>query len=212
MSLPAAAFPHFTGIIWDYIVLAIVLGLRLSFTLPASCCYPAVWDHAAARRTLDFGGFLARFADIGGGGSNSNGNSAASSTDVLAASKVVVEVVRRKYEKRLAALEAAQQSHHHPLVPGAVFPQGEGDGLEKSVLGRCPMLDGSLDAYLQEWDGTLLDAGYFAAPPAVGLENAAGGEDPGLMRPGTSYDDLWAAMTMGWTQDQSFPGGFDGGL
>lgn len=202
LSLPGSSFAHFTGAIWEYIVATIVIALRLSFPLPAHYRLPG-WDHAAARQGLGLGGFLARFADIGGGDMPRSSTSA----DVLSASKVVMDVVRRKYEKRLAALELAAQQPVQDDNPLA-FPQGSVD----RTLIQCPMLDGSLDQYIAEWDGsTGLDATYFAAPAlGFGPESANGGT--GLEQETLSYNDLWAAMTMGWTQDEAFPARFDGGL
>lgn len=74
--------------------------------------------------------------------------------DVLSGSKVVVGVVARRYERRVAALEEE----------------------EEDVAASCPMLDGSMDAYLSTW----WEDGFMHA----GL----GGDE---------FDqDLWATMTM----------------
>ncbi|CAN8100193.1 unnamed protein product [Discula destructiva] len=206
LSLPISEYSHFTRLVWSHIVVSIVMGLRLSFPIPSGC--PG-WDHAAARRTLHFGGFLARFSAIGGSDSQSNLAPASSrkstGTDVLSASKVVIDVVRRKYEKRLAAWEQVEAMQPpHPLL----------SSMDKGMF-QCPMLDGSLDQYIQDWDGTLLDTTTFTASALgvldTGMESEAGSR-PGQQAWGSHYHDLWATMTMGWTQDEFPPMDFDGTL
>lgn len=208
-TLPASEFLHFTGIEWCAFVIAVILGLRLSFPMPSEC--PG-WDHATARRTLSLGSFLEAFSNAeepvedtpAAGGSN---------MDILSASKVVVGVVRLKYEKRLAALEeeeaaaaAAKKTAQLPMSP-PVPPHPMLPGVDDS-LRRCPMLDGSLDGYLKSWDDTFRTT---ASKPVVasevdtwsgawdGIGTASGAGPSG--RQSVVFHDLWATMTMGWTRD-----------
>lgn len=190
-SLPDSEFANFAAIDWGHFVAMIILGLRLSFPLPKEC--PS-WDHTAAREVVGLGSFLERFTHDGNdtvsltpASSKSN-----SSTDVLSASKVVLGVVKRKYEKRLDALEkaaVAQPPHPMPIDADA--------GLRK-----CPMFDGSLDPFIETWDDTFLDPSSLAnaslMDPGLGFVPEAGSSDN--TQP-VVYHDLWATMTMGWSQD-----------
>lgn len=190
-SLPDSEFANFTAIDWGQFVAMTIVGLRLSFPLPKDC--PS-WDHAAAREVVGLGSFLERFTHESSDAANLTPASSKSSAnaDVLSASKVVLGVVEHKYEKRLAALEKAslaQQPHPMPVDVD-------------SVLRKCPMFDGSLDPFIESWEDTFLDPSSLANASFM---------DPGLVAvPGASssseaqpvvYHDLWATMTMGWSQD-----------
>lgn len=190
-ALPDAEFANFTATDWGHFVGATILGLRLSFPLPNDC--PS-WDHAAAREVVDLGSFLDRFTHDGSGTANLTPASSKSnsSTDVLSASKVVLGVVKRKYDKRLAALEkAALAQPPHPMPAGA-----------DSELHKCPMFDGSLDPFIETWDDTFLDPSSLLnaslIDPAMGAVPGAGSSNN--TQP-VVYHDLWATMTMGWSQD-----------
>lgn len=197
LSLPAAEFCHLTGIGWSHLVTSIIIGLRLSFPIPSAKC--PNWDHAKARQKLDFHRFLTRFAAIGGTNSQlsdpappscSHIRTTTTGTDVLSASKIVVDVVRHKYEKRLAALETAEEASMQSAPP---LP-----GLDQSVY-KCPMLDGSLGQYVQEWDETLIDTSGFTGQALEVVEMDTHPEAWGYS------DDLWTRLTMGWTQDEFYP-------
>lgn len=194
-SLPVSEFANFACTDWARFVMSVILGLRLSFPIPNEC--PG-WDHAAARRILDLGTFLQWFS-----GDNSDSETltpasskASSHTDVLSASRVVVGVVRRKYDKRLSTLEiAAAMEPSHPFT----------SGIDKG-LHKCPMLDGSLDQYFHMWDGSFSDPTSFVNPPlttstfdtgSVTVDQTGSVSDLQPM----IFHDLWATMTMGWSQE-----------
>lgn len=183
VSLPASEFSHFTSVSWGHFVVAIILGLRLSFPMPETC--PG-WDHAAARGIVDLGSFLEKFSTARGRESEIlTPASSKKPTDVMSASKVVIGVVKRKYDKRLEALRS-RPPHHIP------------SDLDKS-LNRCPMFDGSLDEYLPGWEDTYLSSAGYSNPPAM----APGTRNGTIRSAGTQpavFHDLWATMTMGWTQ------------
>lgn len=207
LSLPTSEFSHLPGAIWAHLVASIILGLRLSFPLPHNYHCPGGWDHATARRVLDFGGFLTHFTEEEGRDDLAVKNLApastckktTASTDVLSASKVVINMVKQKYEKRLETLETAEAAH-----------LGQLDGLDdrRSMANKCPMLDGSLDQYIQDWDERFFD-------PMTGLFNPVQDVSSALNETGSSesndtsgsasqplvYHDLWATMTLGWSQD-----------
>lgn len=199
-SLPASEFASFSAIDWGRFVGMIILGLRLSFPLPKDC--PA-WDHSAAREIVGLGSFLEKFTDDGSGAASLTPASSKSSsgTDVLSASKVVLGVVKRKYEKRLAALEKAALAQPPHSVPADT----------DSGIRKCPMFDGSLDPFIQTWDDTFLDPSSLVNTSFIGSGLA------GVPGPGSSFDtqpvlfrDLWATMTMNWSQDNPADLNFDG--
>lgn len=190
-SLPDSEFANFAAIDWGHFVGMVILGLRLSFPLPQDC--PS-WDHAAAREVLCLGSFLERFTSDGNDAATLTPASSKSSsnTDVLSASKVVLDVVKRKYEKRLAALEKASLAQPpHPM------PADADAGLRK-----CPMFDGSLDPFIESWDDTFLDPSSLANASLMdpGLPAGPGAGSSADTQP-VVYHDLWATMTMGWSQD-----------
>lgn len=202
LSLPTSEFSHFPGTVWGQLVASIILGLRLSFPIPNSC---PDWDHTASRRVLNYGEFLSQFS--GADGRDRVHDLAPTSTcagtasiDVLSASKVVVDMVRRKYEKRLAALGLAEATAHTGLA-----------GLDRS-MNKCPMLDGSLDQYIQDWDERFFDPmGLLSTPQGTsGLETGSGESMYGMGLQPRPFHDLWATMTMGWSQDGFGDVDFDG--
>lgn len=195
-SLPTSELAHFPGVYWGYFVISIILGLRLSFPMPEEI--PG-WDHAAARQILDLGSFLTKFSDLEGSGEATMApasSKGATKTNVVCASKVVVDVVRRKYERRVAMLEMAVAGRTQQPPPHSM-PQNM-----SKTLYQCPMFDGSLDKYILAWDNTFTT--NFADPPhgtnaPYGTRTGTGFESEGAQP--VIFHDLWATMTMGWTQD-----------
>ncbi|KAK4145061.1 uncharacterized protein C8A04DRAFT_10993 [Dichotomopilus funicola] len=132
LSLTPTDFNAFVGVEWRALIMAVILGFRMSFPLPLC---PG-WDAVAARPVLRFGEYVERLCRMGdgksaecvvaesngrtkgdGGGSSSGGSEQpqpqqqpgpVKSMDVLGASKIVLEMVRRKYVKRIAKAEAAR--------------------------------------------------------------------------------------------------------
>lgn len=195
-ALPDAEFAHFTGVQWGYFVIAVVLGLRLSFPIPDEC--PG-WDHAAARQILDLGSFLDKFSEtpqVGKGGAPAPGSNG-TATDVLSAGKVVLGVVKRRYDRRLAALNAAAAA----AAPAVDVAQHAPPDVDKALC-RCPMLDGSLDEYIRSWDDTFVNAIGSTTLP-VGESGTGTGVETAFPSSGAQpvFHDLWATMTMGWSQE-----------
>lgn len=190
-SLPNSEFANFSAIDWGQFVAMTIVGLRLSFPLPSDC--PS-WDHTAAREVVGLGSFLERFTHESSDAANLTpaSSKSSSSTDVLSASKVVLGVVKRKYEKRLAALEKVSLAQPpHPM------PADADVGLRK-----CPMFDGSLDPFIESWDDTFIDPSSLANASFMdpGLAAVPGAGSSSDSQP-VVYHDLWATMTMGWSQD-----------
>ena len=174
-DMSAADFASFAGVDWGNLIMGIVLGVRLSFPLP-EC--PG-WDHAWARQELRFSELLGKMCDKQEGLAPSS----ARRVDVLSASIVVIRTVKAKFDKRLARFEQLSTQS---------FPGSLG----------CPMLDGSLQQYFPMWDAELA-----ARPIACDSESwlpsqyALNGADAASQASQPVFHDLWATMTMGWTQD-----------
>ncbi|KAF6827604.1 zn 2cys6 transcription factor [Colletotrichum musicola] len=131
------------------------------------------WDHARAREQLQFDQYLARLS-----ANAEDLTPATKGMDVLAASKVVLAVIKRKYHGRVASVETPVNK------------------LPRSIRG-CPMFDGSLDQYFPTWDQNLSRSGPHGLAPSVpsGASTTVNGQPV--------YHDLWATMTMNWTDGVS---------
>jgi hypothetical protein len=117
LALPPAEITAFVGVEWTALIMAVILGFRMS--LPLVVC--PEWDDAAARRVLKFGEYIERFCGLGGGVGGRRedvlsaelapeglgGGQGGKSVDVISASRIVLEMVGRKFRKRVARLEAA---------------------------------------------------------------------------------------------------------
>ena len=170
IALPASEFVNFCGMDWDHFIVAIILSFKLSF--PLAVC--PEWDAGAARHELNLGYYLDKLAyqeaDLTPASNKPS--------DVVSASKVVLGVVKRKWDKRLAAL--------NPPHPGPI---------DKTMVG-CPMLDGSLDPFIELWEEDFINT---KLPSTVGSVSGAGG--PAEVSQPAVYHDLWATMTLGWTRE-----------
>lgn len=208
-ALPASSeLPHFSGPQLAQFVLSIVLGMRLSFPLDKDC---AAWDHAAARRILNLGTFLDRFAS----GSDDPPAATVKTTDLFSATKVIVGVVQRKYQRLLIGAEAQAAASLVQQQPPPLLP-----GLDDRTLHKCPMFDGSLTEYLAEWDDAFITttdasvmAGTFAVAENMALDDESGFGTNAVNNAGTQpnviFHDLWATMTMGWSHgDENGQGAF----
>lgn len=127
------------------------------------------WDHARAREQLQFDSYLAKLSTH-----HEELTPSTKSMDVLSASKVVFAVIRRKYEGRVANIDTPVNK------------------LPRSMRG-CPMFDGTLDAYFPIWDQDAHQNGTHGLVPPMpdGTLTMANGQPV--------YADLWATMTMGWS-------------
>ena len=114
LTLSASDVNSFTIVGWGSVILAIILGFRMSFPIP-NC--PG-WDDKAARAQIRFGDYLNRLCKMGDSADSAESNKTdedvfanltpatyPKSMDILSASKVVFRVVRRKFQKRAAKLD-----------------------------------------------------------------------------------------------------------
>ncbi|KAK3335472.1 hypothetical protein B0T19DRAFT_9513 [Cercophora scortea] len=223
LAMPRSSLNAMTGGNWGCFIIAIIVGFRMSF--PLAVC--AEWDDRAARGQIRLGEYLDRMCCLGdGGGDNDNDSGSArnSPVDVLTAGKVVLGEVRKKYRKRVAKLEASYSSPPRSSQPASLLsgllgihtaPPSSGPDLSSSFkvdksMSGCPMLDGSLEAYYPYWDESFANTqggGAAAAAAAGGPEDLATAPDHRGHDPG-AYDNVWAAMTMGWAQHADI--NFDG--
>ncbi|KAH8886800.1 hypothetical protein GQ53DRAFT_750450 [Thozetella sp. PMI_491] len=218
---PPECINAFSCICWSYLIISIIVGFRISFALP-EC---VGWDDAAARRELDFGGYLERMCHIGEqeGEDGLPPPNTKKNMDILAAIKVVLRAMMSKYQKRVARLERhrlAKERAHAAFADagmgddlaavgaGLNFLSSDPMQLDKTVAG-CPMMDGSLEAYYPLWDETFptpdLTGGTTGGVMGDGSGPSAG--TPGIGGMSTTaqpapYNDIWAAMTMGWAQNE----------
>lgn len=95
-SMPPPTINAFCGADWGSLILAIVLGYRLSFPLP-EC---PEWDDSIARHEVRFAEYLDKLCEMGGNGAGEDiaarlapgrGGTAPGPMDILSASKVVME-------------------------------------------------------------------------------------------------------------------------
>ncbi len=105
--------------------------------------------------------------------------------DIVMASRTVLDVVGRKYEKRLALL--APHPAHEAI-----------DAVDLTSVRGCPVVDNSLDPLWNTWDEAFVD-------PNLNIISGAGA-GAGVPQPGEPYHDLWATMTMSWSQDVALDG------
>ena len=94
-----------------------------------------------------------------------------------------------------------------PALLASLGP-GPADSALQEDIQLCPMLDGSLSAYLSMWDrqeqqqqqqeGGEISAGAAAFDPSAAMgmmEQSGTGAAP------AAYQDIWEAMTTGWAGD-----------
>jgi hypothetical protein len=201
IGLEPSTFLSFCGVDWSRLILATILGLRLSF--PAPECL--LWDAEQARSRLRYEAFLARMS----GADEEDLTPASRKVDILSASKVVIRMVKEKYERKVERVNAAAAE------AAAVMSASGGDVHAAGHLGNmsdavtaiatrsagCPMLDGSLEQYFPLWAG-----GLPSAPDSEEMQGLSS-SSPGMAAGNQPlvFHDLWATMTMGWAdQEPSF--------
>jgi hypothetical protein len=207
ITVPTSAMLGFSGNDWAHLIVAIILGYRLS--LPIAECRS--YDSTQARRTLQFGSFIDKLCDepeIEAGGITP---SPGLQTNNCRAFKVILRTLKIKFDKKAATADAKAR---------AKAPEEQEEASRREAHG-CPVLDGSLDDYIASWDGTgslsipashhpsLTMEGSFSYAtsqtgtssdpsfdPMVAMDGANVGDKPLV------FHDLWSTMTMGWTEGE----------
>ncbi|KAK0391139.1 hypothetical protein NLU13_0641 [Sarocladium strictum] len=200
LALSKKEFSTLTAADWCRIVLGIIVSLRLS--LPIIGC--PEFDSAWARREIRLIEFLERLSSQDGDDNKeivtteSRGDKANSKVDIAAATRVVFRVVKNKFQESIQA--ATQQGDR------------EKGNEASAVKFSCPMLDGSMEAYLP----TLGSGVSVPAEPLITTAMIGGGlggahEDSACLRNGWApeyprqhvFHDIWATMTIGWAEEGS---------
>lgn len=146
VTLDRSTYLCFTNIEWSKFVFAIIIAVRLSFSLPDL----PDWDDALARRDLEFDKFLKTMCDD----HDDDLTPTSTRADVLSAMRIILKVVQTKYDRRVAALN--QQTH----TPTS----------RSSSTHGCPMLDRSMDSFIAAWDPDLVMSSTMMGPPPPGQE------------------------------------------
>ncbi|KAI0153757.1 hypothetical protein BJ166DRAFT_365562 [Pestalotiopsis sp. NC0098] len=177
-ALPPDALAQLSSADRSHLIIAVIVGYRLSFPLDAC---PA-FDAAQARLILNFGDYLERLCrDPAEGGQQP---AVKKRTDICTAFRVVLRALKAKYDKKVAAAMAKEEIRRKAQ--------------------ECPMFDGSLDDYISLWDGHGAPIGGASYPTSQ--SSSSGVLTDAIIEPAPSLDqgkptefhDLWATMTLGW--------------
>ncbi|KAK0730037.1 hypothetical protein B0H67DRAFT_596295 [Lasiosphaeris hirsuta] len=229
LTLTSTEINAFVGTDWGGLILGVILGYRMSF--PLTACPEWDDSEARRHvRFGEYIDRLCRLGDDSDGDdirSNLTPASSQKSMDILSASKVVLGVVRTKYKRRVAKLEKPPPPPPQPQPQPSTQPQQLGTAqatwgmpphpgldISREPGPGCPMLDGSLESYYPFWDETFA-TNHLGDQPASGQGGrvTGAGKGPGAVGTGVVeggagdqqepvvFNDLWATMTMGWTQD-----------
>lgn len=164
--------------------MSVVMAFRLSLPRPdiSGPAGPEPFDHVRAREEISLSSFLDAFT-ARTEGENSNSKAC---DNFVSATRVIFGVVKTKFNARVDM----ETPFHGPGSAG------------------CPMLNGSLDPYLDLWDpdlvpmpsqgsSALCPAGSSGSSVHTGNSSGNGGSGGDTTRP-PIFHDLWATMTMGW--------------
>ncbi|KAI0154169.1 hypothetical protein GGR57DRAFT_118520 [Xylariaceae sp. FL1272] len=216
-TLPSAELSGFAGADFGRVILAVIIGYRLSFPLLRLCHN---YDVAQGRKIVDFAAILNRLcepdaepiADADGGSKGKtnepegDNTKHAKKTDAVTAFKIVLRCVKDKFEEKSKSME-------HAAMGAEMFTNAGKQSL-------CPMLNGNMQEYFPLWSGQQRDvmAGSYATsqasssnlvtdplsgqiidlgPDFVGSMGSGMGMETLTDRP-IVYNDLWSTMTMGW--------------
>lgn len=135
------------------------------------------------------------------------------------------QLQQQQQQTRQVPPQIPQQVHQPVFVPAVTTHPGK--VAHDSTIGGCPMMDGSLENYYPVWDETfsnglnLGSAGGVVSTTAAGNPNVvAVAAHPGQVgtspvqheqaQPQVVYQDIWAAMTLGWAAQGGGGMGFGG--
>ncbi|PQK15144.1 hypothetical protein BB8028_0005g06580 [Beauveria bassiana] len=209
-SLPSTELACFSNGDWGRLVLAVVVSMRVSFPLPhdptarceCGCCPGPGLDSAWVRDQLKFAEFLNFMTKE----APTDLATAAKRADIVSASKVVLAVVKEKYERRLELLQQKQRQQEQQQQPHQQQEQQQQQ--QQQVLlprSRCPMVDGSLEAYFPFWDGSSQQS--VSAPPLSSVDDMVQDTDAFIdgMAHGTDESwDTWAEEMLDWVDASKF--------
>ncbi|KAM3514268.1 hypothetical protein MY11210_002058 [Beauveria gryllotalpidicola] len=181
-SLPSTELACFANGDWGRLVFAVVVSMRLSFSLPHDTADVGAW----ARDQLGFAAFLKDMTEE----APTDLATAAKRADVVSASKVVLAVVKEKYERRLELLQQQQQQQQEQQQREQQQQQQEQQ--QQQVLlprSKCPMMDGSLEEYFPLWDGSTQQS--VSTPPLSFVDSMVHDTDAFIDAMAHGTDDTW---------------------
>jgi hypothetical protein len=190
LSIPSAQYNAFTNVEWSNIIQSIIILSRLSFPLPRC---PG-WDVVAAREHAPLGMFLDclcyRMQALSSVPATELNPKAPDGPFIF---RIVLESIKRSYEARVALV----------MPPLAMAEQGVGasqsngfqtPGASPMDKLHCPMNDRELLSFFEPISQDLNEG--------LGVQGGAGGSmGPSAPKTIPVYHDLWATMTMNWTDD-----------
>ena len=188
LSIPAAQYYPFTNVEWSNIIQSIIILSRLSFPLPRC---PG-WDVVAAREHAPLGMFLDclayRMQALSSVPPTEPNPKAPDGPFIF---RMVLESIKKSYEQRVALVTPTLSSiADQSLNAAAGFQTPVTSPMDKL---HCPMNDRELLAFFE-----LVSQG---SNEVFGIPGGADVEVPSAARSIPVYHDLWATMTMNWSDD-----------
>lgn len=188
LSIPALQYHGFTNVEWSSIIQSIIILSRLSFPLPRC---PG-WDVVAAREHAPLGMFLDclcyRMEALSCVPPTEPNPKAPDGPFIF---RVMLESIKRSYEQRVALVTPSLSSIADESMNAARgCPAPVANPTDKLY---CPMNDRQLLTYLEPLSQD---------PSEVfGIPGDASGAVPSAHNSIPVYHDLWATMTMNWTDE-----------
>jgi hypothetical protein len=188
LSIPAAQYYPFTHVEWSSVIQSIIILSRLSFPLPRC---PG-WDVVAAREHAPLGMFLDclcyRMQALSSVPPTEPNPKAPDGPFIF---KMVLESIKKSYEQRVALVTPSLSSiADQSMNAAAGFQTPVTSPMDKL---HCPMNDRELLAFFEPLSQD--------SNEAFGIPRDANVEAPSAARSIPVYHDLWATMTMNWSDD-----------
>jgi len=188
LSIPALHYHAFTNVEWSNIIQAIIILSRLSFPLPRC---PG-WDVVAAREHAPLGMFLDclcyRMQALSSVPPTEPNPKAPDGPFIF---RMVLESIKRSYEQRVALVTPSLSSTADQSANSATgFQTPVPSPMDKL---HCPMNDRELLTYFEPISQHLNEA--------FGIPGDANVPPPSAARNIPVYHDLWATMTMNWSDE-----------
>jgi hypothetical protein len=188
LSIAAAQYHAFTNVEWSNIIQSIIILSRLSFPLPRC---PG-WDVVAAREHAPLGMFLDclcyRMQALSSVPPTELNPKAPDGPFIF---RMVLESIKKSYEQRIALVTPGLSSIADQSMSAAAGSQTPvASPMDKL---HCPMNDRELLTYLEPLPQDLNEV--FGIPGDANVEVLSAPKSIPV------YHDLWATMTMNWSDD-----------
>jgi hypothetical protein len=196
LSIPSSYYDSFTHVEWSNIIQSIIILSRLSFPLPRC---PG-WDVVAAREHAPLGMFIDclcyRMQGLSSVPATEPNPRAPDGPFIF---RMMLESIKKSYEGRVALVTpsiAAVADQSANASAGAGFSTPAVSPMDRL---HCPMNDQELLTYFEPLSQDLNEA--FGNPGDAGGNGNANGQVQREQRSIPVYHDLWATMTMNWSDD-----------